>query len=89
MFAVNDGIVPGVQIKTVERFLEWPTQVMHPSELYCDHIPDNHKTTEIKRMREGNVNEEENLNPDVLIFQPKRILTLIASLKSNDMIEKD
>lgn len=22
LFAVNDGIVPGVQIKTVERFLE-------------------------------------------------------------------
>ena len=63
--------------------------MMNPSKLYCDHVTDNHKTTLITEMREDNVNEEENLNPDVLIFQPKRILTLIASLKSNDMIEKD
>lgn len=46
---------------------------MNPSKLYCDHVTDNHKTTLITEMREDNVNEEGNLNPDVLIFQPKRI----------------
>ena len=44
-------------------------------------VPDNQEATETKEMRENELNEEGNLNPEVLIFQPKRITAVKIKIK--------